>query len=512
MAQIIGNPWGETLVGSAFADFIDALGGHDTVFGRAGDDTLLGGNGNDVLVGDTGSDTVSGGAGADQIVWNNGDGSDRMDGGQGYDPVVVNGSVTDGDNFTIAANGARVDFDRVNLIPFSLDIGSTEELRVNGGGGNDTMTGGGGLDGLIRMVLSGGTGHDQITGGDGADVLNGDWGQDTIVGFRGSDTMSGGAGADQMIWNNGDGSDRIDGGQGYDTVTVNGSVTDGDDFTIAANGARVDFDRVNLIPFSLDIGSTEELRVNGGGGDDTMTGGAGLDGLIRMVLSGGTGHDRITGGDGADEITGNWGHDTLTGFRGSDTMDGGSGNDRMIWNNGDGSDRMDGGQGYDTVVVNGSDTDGDSFTIAGNGARVDFDRVNLIPFSLDIGSTEVLRVNGGQGHDTIRGGNGLDGKIELELNGGAGWDVLRGGDGDDVLTGGSGSDTFVFGRGEDTITDFQNGQDKIQFAGFGWLNDIGDLVGRVHDTGADVVIDLGTHELTIENVNPGIFDASDFIF
>ncbi len=155
---------------------------------------------------------------------------------------------------------------------------------------------------------------------------------------------------------------------------------------------------------------------------------------------------------------------------------------------------------------------GDAYTIAANGARVDFDRVNLIPFSLDIGTTEVLQVNGGGGHDTITGSNGLDGKIKLELDGGAGWDVLKGGDGDDLLTGGAGSDTFVFGRGQDTITDFQNGQDKIKFEGFAWLNDVSDLVGRVYDTGSDVVIDLGTHELTIENVNPNIFDASDFIF
>ena len=63
------------------------------------------------------------------------------------------------------------------------------------------------------------------------------------------------------------------------------------------------------------------------------------------------------------------------------------------------------------------------------------------------------------------------------------------------MTGGAGGDTFVFGRGGDTITDFQNGQDRIEFDGFAWLHDFGDLAGRIIDVGSDVVIDLGAHDL-----------------
>ena len=104
-------------------------------------------------------------------------------------------------------------------------------------------------------------------------------------------------------------------------------------------------------------------------------------------------------------------------------MFGGWGNDRMVWNNGDGSDLMEGGEGYDAAEVNGSDTDGDVFTIAANGDRVAFDRVNLVPFSLDIGTTERLEVNGQGGDDTITGGDGLEGLIKLKLDGGAGDDI-----------------------------------------------------------------------------------------
>ena len=42
-------------------------------------------------------------------------------------------------------------------------------------------------------------------------------------------------------------------------------------FVVAANGTRIDFDRTNLGPFSLDIGTVETLIVNGIGGDDSFT-------------------------------------------------------------------------------------------------------------------------------------------------------------------------------------------------------------------------------------------------
>ena len=132
----------DTIFGTPGRDVIDALGGNDTVFARggndvvrggAGDDALFGQGGGDLLIGDTGDDRMFGGLGGDRMVWNNGDGSDLMEGGAGWDTAEVNGSDSSGDEFTIAANGARVDFDRVNFGQFSLDIGTTERLEVNSG-------------------------------------------------------------------------------------------------------------------------------------------------------------------------------------------------------------------------------------------------------------------------------------------------------------------------------------------------------------------------------------------
>jgi Ca2+-binding RTX toxin-like protein len=143
-----------------------------------------------------------------------------------------------------------------------------------------------------------------------------------------------------------------------------------------------------------------------------------------------------------------------------------------------------------------------------------------VPFSLDIGSTERLEVNGQGGNDTITGASGLAGKIKLDLDGGAGHDLVTGGDGadeiaggwgNDVLTGAAGADVFVFNRGEDVITDFQNGIDRIKLAVAG-VDDFGDLAGRISADGDDVVIDFGHDELTLADTAIHEVNAADFLF
>src|SRR4029077_11885371 len=103
--------------------------------------------------------------------------------------------------FTLTANGTRVRFDRVSPGPFSLDIGTTENLVLNMNGGDDTFTAGNGLASLIQLTVDGGAGNDTITGGDGADTLIGGDGNDIIIGGRGNDVLLGGAGNDVFVWN-----------------------------------------------------------------------------------------------------------------------------------------------------------------------------------------------------------------------------------------------------------------------------------------------------------------------
>jgi len=295
--------------------------GDDTVIASNGVDNLFGDDGNDRLVGGRGNDVFSGGAGNDVMVWNNGDNNDTMNGDGNTDEVEVNGAVNAGDAFTIKPDGQRVRFDRTNLVPFFIDA-SAERMTVNGGGGNDNIGGADGLAPLILLTLtggpgtdaiSGGDGPDLITGGDGNDSLTGGGGDDRIVGDRGDDTMVGQGGDDTLVWNNGDNNDTMDGEAGLDRTEVNGAPTAGDAFVTAPNGPRVKFDRTNLVPFTLNIGTVESLALNTLGGDDTITASPGAGALIGIAADGGSGNDRIDVrddaptlvrcGDGADSGT-----------------------------------------------------------------------------------------------------------------------------------------------------------------------------------------------------------------
>src|SRR5262249_21364736 len=156
------------------------------------------------------------------------------EGGDGIDTVEVNGANA-ADQFTITPNGSRVRFDRTNLVPFSIDLGTTENLVVNGNDGDDTITASNGLAGLIQLTIDGGAGNDMITGGDGNDLLIGGDGNDVIEGGRGNDIMFGGAGDDVFTWDPGDGSDVIEGQGGHDTMLFDGANV-AENVTISARG------------------------------------------------------------------------------------------------------------------------------------------------------------------------------------------------------------------------------------------------------------------------------------
>src|SRR5215475_4988540 len=235
-------------------------------------------------------------------------------------------------------------------------VANTALIQVFGQAGNDTITLNEANGALPAAQLFGGAGNDVLTGGSGNDLLFGQAGNDTLTGGDGDDQVFGQGGNDRMIWNPGDDSDLFEGGDGNDTAEVNDG-NGADTFTITANGARVRFDRVSPAPFTLDIGTTENLVVNANGGDDTITAGNGLATLIKLTIDGGAGNDTITGGDGNDTLLGGDGNDVIIGGRGNDTALLGAGDDTFIWNPGDGSDVVDGQDGTDTLVFNGANTD-----------------------------------------------------------------------------------------------------------------------------------------------------------
>ena len=143
-----------------------------------------------------------------------------------------------------------------------FNVGTRE---LNGGNGNDVITGNGG--------------NDVINGGNGNDTIDGAGGNDTIEGGNGNDVISGGDGTDTI--NGGNGNDLIDGGNGNDSIE-GGTGND-----------RID-------------GGDGNDAIDGGTGNDTVIGGAGDD-----ALSGGAGNDRLEGGFGADILTGGSGNDVF---------------------------------------------------------------------------------------------------------------------------------------------------------------------------------------------------------
>jgi Ca2+-binding RTX toxin-like protein len=151
-ANLFGGAGNDTLIGGSGNDMLFGQAGNDTLFGKGGNDFLFGGDGNDVLTGGTGNDQVFGQGGNDRMIWNPGDGSDLNEGGDGSDTVEVNGGNAS-EVFTVTANGTRVRFDRTSPAPFTLDIGTTENLVLNANGGDDTFTAGNGLARLIELSV-----------------------------------------------------------------------------------------------------------------------------------------------------------------------------------------------------------------------------------------------------------------------------------------------------------------------------------------------------------------------
>lgn len=127
-----------------------------------------------------------------------------------------------------------------------------------------------------------------------------------------------------------------------------------------ASGNRAVCERRSLI--SLDLGDKNDrvsqrftsqaipMSVNGGTGDDVLTGG-----LLADTLEGGTGNDTIDGGEGDDLLKGGLGDDRLTGGPGVDKFFGSAGRDTI--NSQDGrAEVVDCGIGIDSATTDSNDT------------------------------------------------------------------------------------------------------------------------------------------------------------
>jgi Ca2+-binding RTX toxin-like protein len=477
-ADLFGGAGNDTLTGGSGNDQLSGEAGNDLLLGKGGDDSLFGGAGGDILTGGAGNDQVLGQAGNDRLVWNPGDGIDLDEGGAGNDTVEVNGGNA-AEQFTVTPNGTRVRFDRVTPAPFSLDIGTTENLQVNMNGGDDTFAAANGLAALIQISVDGGAGNDTITGGDGNDALVGGDGSDLITGGRGNDVLLGGPGDDTFVWNPGDASDTVNGQAGADLMQFNGANI-AESFGFSANGTRVRFSR-DVGNVVLDLTGVEGFNLNTLGGADTtkVNDLTGTD-LIRVNIDQG-GTIGGTTGDGA-----------------ADTV--------FIY----------GTQGDDNIAVFGNGT---SYSVAGLAALVtvqNSEPIDALSVAAQGGKDGVSAqtLPGGIVKLTIDGGTGDD-----SLLGSQGDDLLIGGDGNDFVDGGRGNDTAFLGTGDDVFqwdpgdgsdtVEGQGGFDNLAFQGanIGENFDVsanGSRVRFARDVG-NVVLDLNG----IENIDLLTLDGAD---
>lgn len=425
-AQLFGGFGNDVLTGGSGADQLFGQGGNDTLLGKGGADLLFGGSENDTLTGGDADDQVFGESGNDRMIWNPGDDTDLNEGGAGSDTVEVNGG-NGTEVFTVTANGARVRFDRLDPAPFSIDIGTSENLVLNANGGDDSFSATGNLAALIKITVDGGTGNDTLLGSNGNDQLSGGEGNDFIDGQQGNDTAFLGAGNDVFQWDPGDGNDTVEGQDGVDTMLFNGSAG-AEIFDVSANGERVRFTR-NLGNIVMDLNDVERFDLNALGGIDSLT----VNSLVGTDLT---------------TINAN-----LSGAIGGATGDAAA----------------------DTIIVNGTNGN-DIIDVFGAGTSVSvlglYATVNITNSE---GANDALVINGLGGNDGLTASTLPAGVIKLTLDGGTendtllgsqGSDIFLGGEGNDFLFGDNGNDTAFMGAGDDTFQwDPGDGNDTLEGQG-----------------------------------------------
>jgi Ca2+-binding RTX toxin-like protein len=451
----------DTLTGDETPNYIDGLGGNDTIFGLGGNDTLLGGQGDDYLDGGDGIDSLNGGDGNDTIA---GIGS-NIDGGAGMDYLTLDYSLlsqsTNTANITFDSfgNGSGTDGTTIKNIEVFIFEGSEGNDFVDASANNFFTF----LSGRIgNDTLLGGSGNDNLAGGNGIDSLNGGDGNDTIFAGMGS-KIDGGAGTDDLF---------LEYRQSASTanITINsigiGSGTDG-----------TNFQNIEI----LDFGGSE--------GNDFVDASATN---YAVSLIGHSGNDTLLGGQGDDYLDG--GNRTPSGSDGIDSLNGGDGNDTIFAGIGS---NIDGGAGMDYLTLDYSllsqSTNANiTFDSSGNGSGTEGTTIKNIEIFVFEGS-KGFAFRDSKGNDFV---DASANNFATSLYGNIGNDTLLGGSGNDYLDGGTGSNYLFGGSGNDTLKvlpDYsRQARNNYLFGGSG--NDT--LFGGLHD---DILIGVEANGL-----NPGV--------
>ena len=362
--RILGTPQQDVIVAKGGADLVRAGGGPDVICGGPGGDALYGSGGNDDIRGVDGSDALFGGNGRDQLVV--GLGRDEfVVGGPGNDRLVGNDTLTlasyrgasgavNVDLFSGVTSGADgtdtlLDIAAVQGSPFDDSItgdsstnylfggkgndaiasgsnsGSFEEVGatgpnqffefdfVVGEGGDDTITGGSGLEVADYTMSDSPVDVNLTTGvatGDGNDILSG---INVVIGSFFDDVLTGND--EDNGFEGGGGADEIEGKNGND-VAIFFAAQPGVDLNLAEGSATAQYLRASRHAVEIDESTDALTSIDDGWGSE------GDDSMVGDQFE-----NRFFGFAGNDSFQGDAGDDILSGARGADDADGGDGND-----------------------------------------------------------------------------------------------------------------------------------------------------------------------------------------
>jgi Ca2+-binding RTX toxin-like protein len=490
----------ENLFGSQQADQLTGNSGANKLEGDLGNDILIGGDGADTLQGGLGSDTLTGGAGSDVFSlsdWTSAAPSTDIDtitdfavGNAGdvvLGPPYAFGNPFANGDVRVTQSGldtlVQVDTDGTagpavfRTIAILQNVSSTSLTAFNFNGFDpNSIVGTANADNLIGTAegnyIDGRAGNDTITGLDGNDTLLGGEGNDSLLGGAGSDTVTGGAG-----------NDTIDGGIVLDRVNytdlnfisysastagvninLSGITGIGNTGSGTVTGdASVGVDTVSNASFLFAsnfndtvLGSSALIfeQFEGGGGNDTLNGGAITDTLNGDNSNRATYQNTAGAGVTVDLVAGtavgnagsNAGTDTLLNFnqvRGSNFADTLLGSDRTdvteSFEGRDGNDSINGRGGFDLVRY-GSATGGITVNLVTGTAS-----------GLGVGGDTLLNIEGVFGstyNDLLVGGNAANGVV---YNDGLS-ELFRGDAGNDTIDGGQGYDLVDYFNSTAAVT------------------------------------------------------------
>mgnify|MGYP001761049180 FL=1 len=78
------------------------------------------------------------------------------------------------------------------------------------------------------------------------------------------------------------------------------------------------------------------------------------------------------------------------------------------------------------------------------------------------------------------------------------------------MSGGEGADVFVWNGGRDVITDFENGDDRIDLSYYARFDSFADIRGAAVQSGDSVVINAGADRVVIQDMRLNQLSSDDF--